>query len=78
MKTRHKRLATTVSALIVALFALAGAPDRAVATSSAKYCNYMWYCDGGCNGGPCVEEECGMDCTYGACTSGHLVVCQDD
>lgn len=77
MKKRQKRLVTAVSALFIALLAFASAPDRAVATSSARYCNYMYYCDSDCNGGPCVDEECGASCQFGACTSGHLVICQD-
>lgn len=79
MKTRHKRLATSVSALFVAMLALASAPAAAVSTSSASYCNFMYYCSSSCNGGGCVDMECGADCGYNDCGIGsHLVVCQDD
>ena len=77
MRKRKKRLVTSVSALFIALVAFTGAPDQAVGSSSARQCNNFYYCDNSCNGEYCVDEECGMMCSYGGCTSGHLVVCHD-
>lgn len=77
MKTRYKRLVTSVCALFVAIIALATAPAGATGTRSASYCNFMFYCSGSCDGSGCVAEKCGADCGYEECSSGsHLVVCQ--
>ena len=77
MKTRYKRLVTSVCALFVAIIALASGPAGATGTPSASYCNFMYYCSSTCDGSGCVDMECGADCGYEECAGGsHLVVCQ--
>ena len=77
MKTRTKRLATSVSALLVALLALAGAPSGAQGTQQFE-CSDVAFCIGGCYN-DCDEVDCAMDCAHGACLGGlDRVVCQDD
>lgn len=78
MKKRQKRLLTSVSALLVALLAFAGAPDRALGTSYVNSCSNMYACVDDCDSGPCNDEECGSCCIPAYCSNGKdLVVCTD-
>jgi hypothetical protein len=70
MKTRHKRLATTVSALVIALFALASAPTGAVGASSAPICQYVSGCVASCGGSVCSILGCKTKCLKMDCDDG--------
>jgi hypothetical protein len=79
MKTRQKRLMTSVGALFVALIALAGAPAEAVVPSSGSSCRNAGGCATTCGGDECEEVgECSTSCTA-ICSGGlYWVGCEPD
>ena len=70
MKTRQKRLVTTFSALIIALFALTSAPAGAVGPSSGAVCQYIWGCVASCGGSVCSSRGCKTKCLKVSCDDG--------
>lgn len=62
MRTRKKRLAMSMGALLIALVALAGAPAGAVVPPAPNYCNDAGGC-GSCGGDECDDiGECNTHC----------------